>query len=135
MASVALSLVRPEEGPDDAPLPVEAMFRVLGTDVRVVSASVGVLHRWTASYGAFRIQPGPAEITVRVHGEEDHTPRPGQVMIESGGLRRTWQGTSTVLPPLTTPPLDRWTYLHGAAVGRAGHAILILGGATMAAIN
>ena len=128
MSNAALMLVR-SEPEDSSSLPVEAMFRFLGTDVRVVSASVELLHRWTDSYGAFRIQPGPAQITVRVHGEEDAAPSPGQVTIESGGLRRAWQGRSTVLPPLATPPLDRWTYLHGAAVGRAGHAVLILGGA------
>jgi hypothetical protein len=128
VSNAALMLVRSEPEDSSSP-PVEAMFRFLGTDVRVVSASVGVLHRWTDAYGAFRIQPGPAAITVRVHGEEDAAPSPGEVVIESGGLRREWQGTSTVLPPLATPPLDRWTYLRGAAVGRAGHAVLILGGA------
>jgi hypothetical protein len=126
VSNAALMLVRSE--PEDSSPPVEAMFRFLGTDVRVVSDSVSVLHRWTDTYRAFRIQPGPAAITVHVQGEEDAAPGSGEVVIESGGRRREWQGTTTVLPPLATPPLDRWTYLHGAAVGRAGHAVLILGG-------
>jgi hypothetical protein len=87
-----------------------------------------VLQYWTATYGAFRVPPGPAEITVRVHGESCARPVPGRVTIESGGQRRTWQGSGPVLPPLATPPLDRLTYLHGAAVARAGHAVLLLGG-------
>ena len=128
MSNVALRLVRPEAGPVQTEPPVEAMFRFLGTDTRVVSASVRVLQDWIARYGAFRILPGPAEITVRVHRADDVAPAPGQVTIEWGGHRRTWQGADPVLPPLATPPLDRWTYLHGAAVGRAGHAVLLLGG-------
>src|SRR5687767_7436069 len=104
------------------------MFQFLGTDVRVVSASVRVLQDWTARYGAFRVFPGPAEITVRVHRPDDAAPAPGQVTIEWRGRSRTWQGDEPVLPPVAIPPLDRWTYLHGAAVGRAGHAVLLLGG-------
>ena len=126
MSNAALLPVRSgSEGPSS--LPVEAMFRFLGTDVRVVSSSVGLLQRWSDRYGAFRVQPGPADITVLVHGSEDAAPSPGQVTIESGGRRRPWLGTGSVLPPLATPPLDRWTYLHGAAAGRAGHAVLLLG--------
>jgi hypothetical protein len=127
VSNVALGSVRPAAGPGRVPPPVEAMFRFLGTDVRVVSASVQVLQHWTARYGAFRVLPGPAEITVRVHGHGNAAPVPGQATIEWGGLQRTWRGTGMLLPPLATPPLDRWTYLHGAAVGRAGHAALLLG--------
>jgi len=90
-----------------------------------------VLQDWTARYGAFRVFPGPAEITVRVHRADDAAPAPGQVTIEWRGRARTWQGDEPVLPPVATPPLDRWTYLHGAAVGRAGHAVLLLGGSGM----
>jgi hypothetical protein len=106
---------------------VEAMFRFLGTDVRVMSESVALLQHWTAMYGAFRIPPAPAEITVRVHGAADTAPAPGQVTIEREGVRRVWNGGGAVLPPLAMPPLDRWVYLHGAAVGRAGQAVLLLG--------
>jgi hypothetical protein len=127
VSKVALRLVRPELLPGHTEPPVEAMFRFLGTDVRVVSASVRVLQDWTARYGAFRVLPGPPEITVRVHREDDAAPAPGQVTIEWSGFLRTWQGAEPVLPPVTTPPLDRWTYLHGAAVGRTGHAVLLLG--------
>jgi hypothetical protein len=107
---------------------VEAMFRFLGTGVRVESASVGLLQHWTTIYGAFRVAPGPAEITVRVHRDGDGPPAPGGVTIERDGVRRVWRGRGAVLPPLDTPPLDRWTYLHGAAVSRAGHAVVLLGG-------
>jgi hypothetical protein len=110
------------------PIAVEAMFCFLGTDVRVMSESVGLLQQWTAVYGAFRVAPGPAEITVRVLGVADAAPTPGQVTIDRDGIRRTWDGAGAVLPPLATPPLDRWVYLHGAAVGRAGQAVLLLGG-------
>ena len=127
MSTVALRLVRPEAQPAHVEPPVEAMFRFLGTDVRVISASVRILQNWTSRYGAFRVLPGPAEILIRVHREDDTDPAPGQVTIEWGGRSRTWQGGEPVLPPVATPPLDRWTYLHGAAVGRAGHAVLILG--------
>jgi hypothetical protein len=113
---------------DGAPA-VEAMFQFLGTGVRVESASVGLLQHWTAIYGAFRVAPGPAEITVRVHRDSDGPPAPGGVTIERDGVRRLWRGRGAVLPPLDTPPLDRWTYLHGAAVSRAGHAVVLLGSA------
>jgi hypothetical protein len=113
----------------DGPRTVEAMFRFLGTNIRVESASVGLLQHWTAVYGAFRVAPGPAEITVRVHGEGDgdNLPAPGRVTIERDGVRQLWRGRGPVLPPLDTPPLDQWTYLRGAAVSRAGHAVLLLG--------
>jgi hypothetical protein len=127
VSNAALALVRSEPR-DQASHPVEAMFQFLGTNVRVVSASVPVIQHWTARYGAFRIPPGPADITVRVNGEGNAAPVPGQVTIEWDGLSRTWQGLGTVLPPLATPPLDRWTYLHGAAVARAGHAVVLIGG-------
>jgi hypothetical protein len=115
--------------PVDGPRAVEAMFRFLGTDIRVESASVGLLQHWTAVYGAFRVAPGPAEITVRVHGDgdSDNAPAPGRVTIERDGVRQLWRGHGPVLPPLDTPPLNQWTYLRGAAVSRAGHAVLLLG--------
>ena len=125
MTKVALRLVQPELLPAHTEPPVEAMFRFLGTDVRVVSASVRVLQEWTARYGAFRVLPGPPEITVRVHREDAPLPHLAR-SPSSERPPRTWR-RRPVLPPVTTPPLDRWTYLHGAAVGRAGHAVLLLG--------
>jgi hypothetical protein len=107
---------------------VETMFRFLGADVRVLSANVGLVQHWAAVYGAFRAPPGPARITVRVHGPAEGPPVPGQVTIESDGNLRTWRGNEAIFPPLATPPLDRWVYLHGAAVGRAGQAVLVVGG-------
>jgi hypothetical protein len=105
----------------------EVMFRFLETDVRVVSANVGLLQHWAAVYGAFRAPPGPAAITLRVHGV-DGAPTPGHVTIQSEqGLWR-WQGRGEVLPPLATPPLDRWVPLQGTAVSRAGQAVLLVGG-------
>jgi hypothetical protein len=106
---------------------VTAMFRFLGTDVVVETASVGLLQDWTARYGAFRVQPGPPEITVRVHGHDGGSPLRGGVTIERDGQRWYRDGTAEALPPLGIPPLDRWVYLHGAAVGRAGQAVLLLG--------
>jgi hypothetical protein len=126
MTNVALRSDWFEAESVDSGLPtVTAMFRFLGTDVVVESASVGVLQDWTARYGAFRVQPGPPEITVRVHDHDAGGPVAGGVTIERGGRR--WDGAGEVLPPLATPPLDRWLYLHGAAVGRAGQAVLLLG--------
>jgi hypothetical protein len=106
----------------------EAMFRFLGTGVRVVSANVGLLRHWAAMYGAFRVPPGPATVTVYVHDQSDGPPVPGRVTIETGGVRQIWSGEGPVFPQLATAPLDRWVYLRGAAVGRAGQAVLVLAG-------
>ena len=106
----------------------EAMFRFLGTGVRVVSANVGLLRHWAAMYGAFRVPPGPAAVTVYVHDQSDGPPVPGRVTIEAGGVRQIWSGDGEVFPPLGVSPLDRWIYLRGAAVGRAGQAVLLLAG-------
>src|ERR671930_952209 len=127
VTNVALRPDRLDAASAEGPLAVEAMFRFLGTDVRVVSASVDLLQHWTAEYGAFRVPPGPAEITVYVDAASHGAPVPGQVTIERDGLRVPWRGTGPVLPPLAVPPLDRWVGLHGAAVGRAGQAVLLLG--------
>ena len=108
--------------------PVETMFRFLGVDLRVLSANVGLVQHWAAMYGAFRAPPAAAGITVRVHGPAAGAPVPGQVTIESDGMLRTWYGDEALLPPLATPPLDHWVYLHGAVVGRAGQAVLVVGG-------
>jgi hypothetical protein len=110
----------------DAPA-LEAMFRFFGTDVRVRSANVGLLQHWATVYGAFRVPPGPAEITVRVTSAADGPPVPGQVVFEHGDDRRIWRGDGTVFPPLGMPPLDRWVHLRGAAVARAGRAVLLVG--------
>jgi hypothetical protein len=107
---------------------VETMFRFLDVGVRVQSANVELVQHWAAVYNLFRSPPGPAAITVQVHGPSEGPPAPGQVTIETDGVRRTWQGDEAVLPPLSTPPLDRWVYLHGVAVGRAGQAVLVVGG-------
>jgi len=106
----------------------EVMFRFLGTDVRVVSANVGLLQHWAAEYRAFRVPPGPAAITVHVHGDGDGPLLPGRVTIESRGVPWTWWGDRDALPPLAAPPLDRWVYLRGAAVCRAGQAMLLVAG-------
>jgi hypothetical protein len=106
---------------------VETMFRFLGVNVRVRSTNVGLVQHWAAVYGPFRAPSGPADITVEVHGPAEGPPAPGLVTIETGGLRRIWKGSESVLPPLSTPPLDRWVYLHGMAVGRAGQAVLVVG--------
>ena len=128
MTNVALRSDWFEAESVDSDLPtVTAMFRFLGTDVAVETASVGLLQDWTARYGAFRVQPGSPEITVQVHEHAGGAPVPGAVTIERDGQRWYWDGTGEVLPPLATPPLDRWVYLHGAAVGRAGQAVLLLG--------
>jgi hypothetical protein len=119
---------QPQLQADDDSFPVETSFRFLGVDVRVLSANVGLVQHWAAVYGAFRAPPGSASITVRVHGLEEGPPIPGQVTIESDGVLRTWRGNEPILPPLATPPLDRWVYLHGVVVGRAGQAVLVVGG-------
>jgi hypothetical protein len=113
---------------DDDSFPVETSFRFLGVDVRVLSANVGLVQYWAAVYGAFRAPPRSASITVQVHGPQEGPPVPGQVTIESDGVLRTWRGNEPILPPLATPPLDRWLYLQGAVVGRAGQAVLVVGG-------
>jgi hypothetical protein len=127
VSNVTISQERLQARSFDTPFMVETMFRFLGVDVRVRSANVGLVQHWSAVYAPFRAPPGPAAITVEVHATAEGPPVPGQVTIESGGIRRTWYGKEAVLPPLTTPPLDRWLYLHGTAVGRAGQAVLILG--------
>ena len=106
---------------------LEAMFRFLGTDVRVSSTNVGILEHWATVYGAFRVPPGPHDIMVRVHGDDDGPPVPGQVRFESGRDRRIWSGVGTVFPPLSVAPLDRWVYVRGAGVARAGRAVLLVG--------
>jgi hypothetical protein len=119
---------RPQVPADGDSFSVETMFRFLGVDVRVLSANVGLVQHWAAVYGAFRAPPGPAKVTVRVHGPAEGPPVPGLATIESDVQLRTWWGNKAIFPPLATPPLDRWVYLHGAVVGRAGQAILVVGG-------
>jgi hypothetical protein len=114
--------------PADDAFPVEAMFRFLGVDVRLLSANVGLVQHWAAVYGPFRAPPGPAAVTVRVHGPVEGPPAPGQVTVESNGSRSIWRGDEAILPPLAMPPFDRWLYLQGVAVGRAGQAVLVVGG-------
>jgi hypothetical protein len=108
---------------------VRAVFEILGVRVEVVSASVGLLHYWSSVYGAFRIRPAPAEITIQVTSRSDvDGPIPGDAFITVGGRTRPWDGREELFPPLGTSPLDRLIYLHGAVVGRAGQAALVLSG-------
>ena len=128
MTYATVSVRRPQIETDGDSFLVETTFRFLGVDVRVLSANVGLVQHWAAVYGAFRAPPGPPSVTVRVHGPEEGPPVPGQVTIESDGVLRTWRGNEAIFPPLATPPLDGWVYLHGAVVGRAGQAVLVVGG-------
>lgn len=104
----------------------EAGFRFLGVDVHVFSSSVRQLQYWSAVFAAFRAAPGPEAIRIRVAGPLGGPgPRP---LIEANGQVREWNGSEELLPPLAVPPFNRWLYLSGAVVGRAGHAVLILAG-------
>ena len=110
----------------DAPS-VHAIFRVLDTRVGVISASVGLLRQWSTEYAEFRARPGPAEVTVAVGSSSDtDQPGPGEAAVIVDGIVRLWDGTGELFPPLWAPPLDRGLQLRGAAVGRAGHAVLLL---------
>ena len=110
----------------DAPS-VHAIFRILDTRVGVVSASVGLLRQWSAEYAEFRARPGPAEVTVAVGSSSDtDRPGPGEAAVIVDGIVRLWDGAEELFPPLWAPPLDRGLQLRGAAVGRAGHAVLLL---------
>jgi hypothetical protein len=120
----------PDTGPDGEPDTeqnlVEAGFRFLGVDVHVFSQSVRQLQYWCAVFAAFRVAPRPEAIRIRVRralGEPG--PRP---IIEAHGEVREWNGSEELLPPLGVPPFNRWLYLSGSVVGRAGHAVLILAG-------
>jgi hypothetical protein len=104
-----------------------AVFAVLDTRVRVISASVGLLRRWSVVYEAFRARPGPADLTVAVGSRSDtEEPRAGEVAVIVDQTVRLWSGSDELFPPLWVPPLDRWLYLRGVAVGRAGQAVLVL---------
>src|SRR5919198_6650986 len=102
---------------------VQAMFEILDTRVLVISASVGALRRWSILYQAFRARPGPADITVVVGSCGDaEQPRSGEAAVIVGDVVVPWTGAEPLFPPLWAPPLDRWVYLRGTAVGRAGQA-------------
>jgi hypothetical protein len=106
---------------------VHAMFRILDTRIRVISASVGLLRQWSTEYAAFRARPGPADVTVAVGSSSDtDQPGPGEAAVIVDGIVRLWTGGEELFPPLWAPPLDRGLQLRGAAVGRAGHAVLLL---------
>jgi hypothetical protein len=110
----------------DAPS-VHAIFRILDTRVGVISASVGLLRQWSTEYAEFRARPGPADVTVAVGSSSDtDRPRPGEAAVIVHGIVRLWDGAEELFPPLWAPPLDRGLQLRGAAVGRAGHAVLLL---------
>jgi hypothetical protein len=110
----------------DAPS-AHAIFRILDTRVGVISASVGLLRQWSAEYAEFRARPGPAEVTVAVGSSSDtDRPSPGEAAVIVDGIVRLWDGADELFPPLWAPPLDRELQLRGAAVGRAGHAVLLL---------
>jgi hypothetical protein len=112
----------------DADQAVRAVFEILGVRVEVVSASVGLLHYWSSVYGAFLAQPGPTEIAVQVTSQRDDGPVPGEAFITVAGRTRPWEGYGELFPPLGAPPFHRYIYLHGAVVGRAGQAALLLSG-------
>jgi hypothetical protein len=107
----------------------QAMFDILGAKIHVISASPSLLRRWATLYEAFRTRPGRADITVAVgcHIDTDD-PRPGEASVIAGDTVRPWTGAEPLFPPLWAPPLDRWLALRGTAVGRAGHAVLLLSG-------
>jgi hypothetical protein len=116
--------------------------------VEVVSGSVGLLRYWSSVYGSFQVDPGTvgrvpdrpagfgsgipsgpgaAQIVVRVgSGSATGWPRPGRVWIVADGVERPWDGREALFPPLDVAPLNRWLYLRGAAVGRAGQVTLLL---------
>jgi hypothetical protein len=129
VTDIALRSVGLEQEPADGGPAVEVMFRFLGAGVRVRSSSVALLQHWTSRYGAFRVPPGPAAITVWAHGDREGRPLPGRVTIEGPGVRVVWQGDGEILPPLGVPPLSAWMFLEGAAVARAGQAVMLVGGA------
>jgi hypothetical protein len=106
---------------------VQAMFEILDTRVLVISASVGAVRRWSILYQAFRARPGPADITVVVGSCGDaEQPRSGEAAVIVGDVVVPWTGAEPLFPPLWAPPLDRWVYLRGTAVGRAGQAVVLL---------
>jgi hypothetical protein len=117
-------------GPLDGGEPsAQAMFDILGAKIHVISASPSLLRRWATLYEAFRTRPGRADITVAVgcHIDTDD-PRPGEASVIAGDTVSPWTGAEPLFPPLWAPPLDRWLALRGTAVGRAGHAVLLLSG-------
>jgi hypothetical protein len=112
-------------GPNDTS--VQAMFEILDARIRVISSSVNLLRHWSMLYAAFRVRPTAADVTVAVGSSDDSDhPRPGEAAVVVGDLVRPWTGKEPLFPPLWVPPLDRWLYLRGTAVGRAGQAVLLL---------
>jgi hypothetical protein len=106
---------------------LEVLFDFLGTTVRLVSANVEHLQHWCAVYSEFRVNQREAEITVRISDRASKmTPR--GVTIETPDNVTLWDGRSPLLPPLRAPGLNRYIYLQGAATGRDGHAVLMVGG-------
>ncbi len=118
----------PSDASSNGDLRVQAVFEVLGTRIRVVTASVELLRSWLTVYGAFRVPPGPAEVTVTVTGAGGaEVPRAAEVTVTAGGQVHPWRGQQPLFPPLWAPPLDRWVYLKGTVVGRAGQAVVLSG--------
>ena len=131
------------QAPDEL---VHGVFDVLGTRVRVISTSVGLLRNWSTEYSAFRVRPtrvalrlpgrpaadpgthqGRDDIVVRVEAHGDSgPPRPTRAWIAVGDVERPWDGQEDLFPPLGASPLSHWVYLHGTVVGRAGQAALLL---------
>jgi hypothetical protein len=106
---------------------LEVLFDFLGTTVRLVSANVEHLQHWCAVYSEFRVNQREADITVRISDRSSKmTPR--GVTIETPDNVTLWDGRSPLLPPLRAPGLNRYIYLQGAATGRDGHAVLMVGG-------
>jgi hypothetical protein len=123
------ALLRLSEGAANDDTSVQAMFDILDVRVRVISSSVSVLRQWSTLYAAFQAWPGAADITVAVGspGDSDQ-PRPGEAAVIVGDRIQPWTGEEPLFPPLWVPPLDRWLYLRGTAVGRAGQAVLLVSG-------
>src|SRR3954453_4759603 len=106
---------------------LEVQFDFLGTTVRLLTANVDHLQHWCAVYSEFRVSHREPDVTIRVSDRVSKT-TPRGVTIESDGIVTLWDGRSPLMPPLRTAGLNQYIYLQGAAVARAGHAVLMVGG-------
>jgi hypothetical protein len=106
---------------------LEVHFDFLGTTVRLLSANVEHLQHWCAVYTEFRVNQREADITIRI-SDAKSTSTPRGVTIETHDLVTLWDGRSPLMPPLRAAGLNQYIYLQGAATGRAGQAVLMVGG-------
>src|SRR3954453_23311766 len=111
----------------DNPTDSAVLFDFLGTVVRGWSANLEQVQNWCAVYSDFRGASRAADISVCVH-EPNPTFRQRVATIEAPGRSRMWNGREPLLPPLREPGLDRYVYLQAVAIGRLGHAVLVVGG-------